>query len=97
MNLGNIINSITTDIGYSDKEIRDFIIECISKFYDEGFTPKYLICNPVDLKRIKRIFRGYEDRSRGKNCYQTDFGTIEILPLKDKSHNLVTITDKDYT
>lgn len=77
------------------KEItKELIREIMSMFYNEGFTPKYLLANKADIKLVKNIFKEYRRNDLGKYIYETDFGVIHILQNKEQLQGVVKITDK---
>ena len=94
MNLSNIVNSVSTNIYVHGHSPAEFIFEIMQYFYNEGYNPSYLICNPKDLRVIKYIFRDWE--AEGKNSYNTDFGLLTLISMKKKTIGYITVTDKDY-
>ncbi len=95
MDLSKIINSVSTDIYFHGHSPGEFISDIMKYFYNDGFQPRYLLCNPKDLKIIKYIFKKYKRFDLGKDTYDTDFGILTIIPIKEKTIGYVTITDKD--
>ena len=94
MKFADIIDSINTDIYSKFYTPKDLICEIMSKFYDEGFDPNYLLVNSADIKLVKNIFKEYKRRDLGKYIYETDFGLLHILQNKEQAQGVVKITDK---